>query len=161
MFEKPLTKSRRMQHYQVLIVVIVAAFLVLLTFMLLAEGRQYLGVEGTLLGWITRGIILLVAAGSIWVTYRNGMAKSYQFDGTNLIIQDSSFGATEQKKIVPLSAQNVMSMGIEQSLFAKLFDIGTIVIAVEASPQALEYRIENIDNAQAVLEKLSLALQRS
>ena len=158
MFDTPIKKSRRLQHIQVIIVLIISLFLVLLTFSLLADGREYLGVDGTALGWITRIVILVVAVAAVIAAYWNGSGRTYEFNDGTLIITDNGFGAKENKRIVSLSSQTVTSLSVEQSMIDKLVGVGTVVITVDGNTNENEYRIEGIDYPDEFLANLNAYL---
>ncbi|HBO65017.1 TPA: hypothetical protein DD425_03600 [Candidatus Saccharibacteria bacterium] len=155
MFNKPIKKSLRFQHYQVGVVLGIAIALVLLTFALLADGREYLGVDGTALGWITRIVILLVAAGAVFAAYSNGRGRAYEFKNNTLVITDNGFGVTEHTKIISLTPQSISSISVEQSMLKKMIDVGTVVISVDGVSSPATYRIEDIDYPDEFLAELN------
>ena len=155
MFNKPIKKSLRFQHYQVGVVLIIAIALVLLTFALLADGRNYLGVDGTALGWIVRIVILVVAAGAVFAAYANGRGRTYDFKSDTLVITDNGFGVTEHTKIISLTPQSVSSLSVEQSMVEKMIDVGTVVISVDGASSPATYRIEDIDYPDEFLAELN------
>lgn len=155
MFDAPIKKSLRVQHFQVGVVLIIALALVLLTFSLIADGREYLGVDGTALGWILRGVILLVATGAVFAAYWNGRGRTYELKDNTLVITDNGFGVTEHTKIISLTAASVSSLSIEQSMIQKALQVGTVIITVENAGTQTLYRIEDIDNPDAFLTQLN------
>lgn len=160
MEELTLTKSKKLINYQALLVVIIAVFLVLLSFMLLAGGRQMLGIDVTTLGWIVRIAILLLAGAAIFATYQSGNRTQYTFAKDTLTIRSAGLTGGSTTTVVPITGRSVISLSISQTFFEKMFDAGTVEIVTDGNSGQSTYRIQSVDEPSEVLAMLSQQIQR-
>lgn len=138
-----------------MVVAVVAILLVLLSFMLLRGTRNFLGLEMSMLGWIVRIFIILLAGAAVYVTKRQNNNVVYSFEGNKLTVTNrSAFGGSGNQQIITIDPKSVTSVNLSQSSMDKRLNAGTISITVDTMGSSNVYKLEKIENPELVLQQI-------
>lgn len=153
--ELVIMKSARLRHFQTSSVIIVAIFLVLLTFMLMTGTRMIAGLDMGTAGWIARILIIGIAISAVYATETRGKHKRYTFRDNTMTVSDRSHGQDRVEKMVNYTPDSVKSMTIQQSGLDKMLDVGTIALSIAGPGSVVTYHIVGVDQPNEVVSKLN------
>ena len=161
MKELRLSKSDTLIQFQVIAVAILAVVLVIISFLLLRGTRELLGIDITLLGWLVRIFIVILAVGVVYATKLFGKNKTYTLKDDKLTISHKSFGPSKNRDVIKLVPESIVNVNIQQSGIQKMLGVGTVAITLDRFSGESVYKIEGIDNPQQVLNWLEERQQKS
>ncbi len=153
-YEIPKSKNYRRLRQGLIIGFSVTVFV--LTFLVLRGAHLIFGIEATVLGWMIRIGITLLAIGAIILSSKRSGAR-YTLDGSRLIATKYWMGVQRSQEIITLDHTMIHTIRLQQTILDKLLDAGTISIEVDGN-SSRTLKLERIETPEAVMQRL-LALQ--